>query len=80
LSAESSQAVHIINVGVTRVRSSNGGTPNGPSRTPPEPRAQPEPAEGPPEGPLAFIVSTDIELPAAYWDVVNGKVKIVLRP
>jgi len=41
---------------------------------------EPAPGDGPPEGPKPFVVSTDIELPAAHWDVLNGKVKIILRP
>ena len=37
------------------------------------------PVEGPPDGPQGAFVTTDIELPAAYWDILSGRVKITLR-
>jgi hypothetical protein len=35
--------------------------------------------EGPPEGPPIITCSTRIELPRAYWDLLDGRLKITLR-
>lgn len=53
--------------------------PNDTEQMPPKHPEEAASADGPPEGPGIFDVTTDIELPAEYWDILNGKVKITLR-
>ena len=63
------------------MNSSNDEAPNRPGcdRSPAGNGAAIPPVEGPPEGPRGAFITTDIELPAAYWDILSGRVKITLR-
>lgn len=55
------------------------GKPNGHEPPAPAKATDAEGGDGPPKGPDNFVVRTGLKLPQAHWDVVNGKVKIVLR-
>jgi len=33
----------------------------------------------PPEGPPNIDVSSNVKLPASHWDLVSGRLKIILR-
>lgn len=63
------------------MRSSNGRAPHSPGghHSPTSSEMPAAHAEAPPEGPPAAYVTADIELPAAYWDILSGRVKITLR-